>query len=356
MTNRIQFPAGTITKLPSLLFLSAGLITHSVLFAQGPLTPPGQPGPTMQTLDQIGAKTDQGNSKLDEITTTLIQAGTKLDQIESKTEKRIPITQASLPLTINAPGSYYLAENVTVASGNAITVNAEGVTLDLNGFSLSSTASPAAGDGIHLNDSARDVSIINGHILGGITYNGSFSAGPGFYNAIRGPGAGSNSTSILVRDVTVSGCGNGILIFTSASTTVQHCAVSTVANSGIDAETVTDTSVFRSGGTGINATTAQNCSVRSAVFGTGIAATNATNCFGQSTSGTGLNAASSATNSVGMTTSGIYGLVAGGTASFCRGTNSGASVGLNAVIAIGCTGSAGAGGVPINATNKYLMP
>ena len=310
----------------------------------------------MQSLDQIGAKADQQNAKLDQVSAALIQTDTKLDEIDAKTEKRIAITQASLPLTINAPGSYYLAENVTLASGTAITVNTAGVSLDLNGFTISSTASPASGDGIHLNDSARDVSIFNGHIVGGITYSGSFTSGPGFANAIRGPGAGSNSTGILVRDVTVSGCGSGILVFTNASTSVQHCAVSTVTGEGIDAETVTDSSVFRSGGNGINATVAQNCSARNIINGFGLVAANAANCFGQSTSGTGLFAGTNATNCLGTTTSGAYGLSAGATASFCRGSNGSAGVGLNATIAIGCTGSAATGGTPITAGSKYLMP
>jgi hypothetical protein len=361
MTTNVS-PAVRKTTIGALLAQLA-LLTA---FAQGPLTPPAPPGPSMQTLDQIGAKTDQINTKAD-------QVNTKVDQINSKAEKRIPITQASLPLTINAPGSYYAAENLTVAGGNAITINATGVSVELNGFTITSTASPASGDGIHLTDSARDVSISNGHIVGGITYNGTSFTGPGFSNAIRGPGAGSNSTSILVRDVTVSGCGSGILVFNNASTSVQHCAVSTVSGDGINAETVTDSSVFRSGGNGINATTAHNCSARNTISGYGIIAATATNTYGQSTSGTGLFAteatncvgqsssgtgliAVNATNCLGATNSGGDGLVASYTASFSRGSNSGPGVGLDANIAIGCTGSAGSGGTTVVANNKYLMP
>jgi parallel beta-helix repeat protein len=72
-------------------------------FSQGLLTPPGAPGPTMKTLAQI--------------------------------EPRTPI---SSPVTITNPGSYYLTTNLTVpAFGSAITINAENVTLDLNGYTLS---------------------------------------------------------------------------------------------------------------------------------------------------------------------------------------------------------------------------
>jgi hypothetical protein len=71
-------------------------------FAQGSLTPPGPPGPTMKTLQQI--------------------------------EPRTPIS--SLPVTITAPGSYYLTTNATVA-GTAILLQSSNVTVDLNGFTLS---------------------------------------------------------------------------------------------------------------------------------------------------------------------------------------------------------------------------
>src|SRR4051812_45809594 len=72
-------------------------------FSQGSLTPPGAPAPTMKSLDQIEART--------------------------------PIS--SVPFTISVPGSYYLTTNLTAAlNQNGITVSADNVTLDLNGFHL----------------------------------------------------------------------------------------------------------------------------------------------------------------------------------------------------------------------------
>ena len=78
--------------------LAAAFILHpsSFILAQGLLTPPGAPAPTMKTLDQVEART--------------------------------PISSA--PFTISTSGSYYLTGNLTVTSGTAITIAADQVTLD----------------------------------------------------------------------------------------------------------------------------------------------------------------------------------------------------------------------------------
>ena len=81
---------------------------------------------------------------------------------------------ASAQWTISRPGSYKLYNNYRVASGHAIIITASNVTLDLNGFSATSSANatttaPAPGPngtrGITV-QGARNVEIKNGHVAG----------------------------------------------------------------------------------------------------------------------------------------------------------------------------------------------
>lgn len=97
-------------------FLSSFILLPSA-FPQGSLTPPGAPAPTMKTLAQLDA------------------------QISRNGEKRIDV--ATLPpdgssqYVISTPGSYYLSGNLTGENGkNCISIEADDVTLDLNGFAL----------------------------------------------------------------------------------------------------------------------------------------------------------------------------------------------------------------------------
>src|SRR5262249_14863369 len=82
-----------------------------LLFAQGPLTPPGAPAPTMKSLDQVEARI---------IINTTNTPG-----------------NANTQFIISAPGSYYLTGNITGVSGkHCIFVSSANVTIDLNGFML----------------------------------------------------------------------------------------------------------------------------------------------------------------------------------------------------------------------------
>jgi hypothetical protein len=75
----------------------------------------------------------------------------RIDQLEPRTQL------FGFPVTIDAPGSYYLMGNVVAAGG--ITVVASNVTIDLNGFTL---AGPGAGSGIDSPATLDNVTIRNG--------------------------------------------------------------------------------------------------------------------------------------------------------------------------------------------------
>lgn len=61
----------------------------------------------------------------------------------AQAETTICTTISSLPMTISAPGAYCLRSNpapLTALSGSAISINADDVVLDLNGFKIENTA------------------------------------------------------------------------------------------------------------------------------------------------------------------------------------------------------------------------
>jgi len=323
---------------------TAMFLQPSTLLAQGSLTPPGAPAPTMKTLAQV--------------------------------EPRVPISSA--PFTITQPGSYYLTTNLTVSGGDAITIATNGVTLDLNGFTIASTAPSATGYGIYINSGLRNIAIQNGHIQGGVTNNGSgVFSGPGFGYGIYY--SGSEPQNVRVSGISVSGCQyHGIYVDIVASTTVENCVVRTVGSYGIFANTIRgcvaldcgDTAIAgqqvsdsrgQSVGSGIElyAYTAQNCyGISSNSYGLyadstaigcygqsssgfGLRATTAQNCYGSSSSGTGLYAGSTALGCYGQSSSGT-GLQAR-TAQNCHGYSSGSGDGLYAETALNCYGSSSSG-------------
>lgn len=302
------------TKLVLLALVSTFSLQPSALLGQGSLTPPGAPAPTMKSLAQM--------------------------------EPRTPIS--TVPFTISVPGSYYLTTNVTVSSGDAITIATNNVTLDLNGFTISSTAASATGYGIRVNDGLRDLAILNGFIKGGVTNNAGTFNGPGFAYGIFYPITAPSNTRIV--GVSVSGCLTyGIHLGQDASTVVESCTVRTVGTYGILASVIKSSTAVECGssgmsgnqvsdshgesvsGSGLGAVTAQNCYGRSYGGGIGLAANNAQNCYGRSDSSIGLRATDVAVGCTGYSVSGI---------------------GLQAYIANSCKVSLGT----TNITFKYNMP
>lgn len=327
-------------KSKSLLSLTLLSALTAGAFAQGSLTPPaGTPAPVYKTLDQVEARTPL----------TAGQTGVTVD--------------ANGQITINQPGSYYLTKNLVIIQQNlvGITVSSDNVTVDLNGFTVSSSAAPA-GHAITLGASSN-VIVRNGHIRGASNFGpGGLFSGIGWRSGVIGTGTG-----VRVSDLNIRGMANhGIEV---PGSTVERCTVQICGNSGITAAQVLDSTAREirlsaivatdlvnnstgqcreNGAHGIDATNATVQNSRGiAVNGDGIHAQMVLNSKGEAAVGQGI-FADIVTNCYGTSTGGI-GLQAI-TATNCIGNRPGAGgVAISAQIAIACLAPAGI----IQAPNKF---
>ncbi|MBU1693570.1 MAG: right-handed parallel beta-helix repeat-containing protein [Verrucomicrobia bacterium] len=120
--------AKVIMTLALVVFVSSFFLQPAAL-AQGPLAPPGAPGETMKTLDQV--------------------------------EPRTPISAEGHE--IQAPGSYYLTTNIITSGATAgLRIQTNNVTLDLNGFSI--LGHNGSGNGISVSAGVDNALIRNGTI------------------------------------------------------------------------------------------------------------------------------------------------------------------------------------------------
>ena len=169
------------------------LQSSALLHAQGSLTPPGAPGATMLTLNQI--------------------------------EPRTPVDAAhtgsggSSEFLITQPGSYYLTTNVVgVSSLHGINISANNVTLDLNGFSLQGSSS--AFDAIYIHAGYTNVTVRNGSISGW----GNTSSFDGF-------GIECYANNVILERLKVSA--NRYGIYLDGSGVVRDCNCYNNASNGV---------------------------------------------------------------------------------------------------------------------------
>jgi|GEM_PF-1518051 len=172
-------------------------------------------------------------------------------------ETRIAIQAGTVTYPITQAGSYVLTGNITVATGNGITISADDVTLDLNGFTIASTSPTASGDAISFSGPRSRIAISNGHIRSGTTYNGTtFTNGPGFNGGINWPSV--QPTAVRVSGISIVGIKSfgidlGSDTSSDASSIVQGCTVRIAGSIGIRANVVSDCSVVSGSTTTIEA-------------------------------------------------------------------------------------------------------
>ena len=161
---RITKIKGTV---PMSFLLFAGLIAYSQTANAGDLEPTAPPAPTMKTLEEVEART--------------------------------PINAEDLPLTISGSGSYYLVEDISFSTSgvNGITITADDVTVDLNGFKLDGPGMGTTGNGI--------TNPISGDISGAVVVNGTIS---NWRHGVSLEGTGNKVREVTVRNNT----GYGIVV------------------------------------------------------------------------------------------------------------------------------------------------
>jgi hypothetical protein len=255
----------SIVPIPVIALVSSFILQPSNLRAQGSLTPPGAPAPTMKSLDQI----------------------------YQRVEQRKPISSA--PFNITQPGSYYLTTNLDLTGKAGISISTNEVTIDLNGFTLYSRSTPAAGTAISLNSGNNsDITILNGHITGGVTNNGAGTySGSGFFTGIDySYSPNGTPQNVRVSGVSVSGCtASGIFLGTSGSTIVESCAVRAVGGNGIVASVIQGSTAVDCGSTAIQGDQVFDSRGESTGSNFGVYATHlAVGCYGLCPGGTGLDA------------------------------------------------------------------
>jgi parallel beta-helix repeat protein len=124
-------------------------------------------------------------NKLAAIVSTTISMLVTGGTLHAETVMCLPI--AAVPVTISAPGSYCLTGNLATAitSGNAITITADNVVLDFNGFELTGSvgAYSTFNRGIYASQQSR-ITIRNGSVTG---FNiGVFLDDPSPYTTAQG--------------------------------------------------------------------------------------------------------------------------------------------------------------------------
>ncbi len=317
------------------------LFVAPAAFAQGALTPPGAPAPMFKTLDQIEARKPLGTPNV--VTTSTV--------------------------VISEPGSYVLVGPITTTDADGIRIEADNVNLDLNGFTISSSASSGFQAGVKILGSGLgggNVKIQNGMIRGSFRVDSAgLTTGGGFYSGIYAEIEQGHALSVShVSVVGVRGYGIRLTDHTGSpiprGALVTNCQVSDFGIGGIHA-TIVEQSTARLGApsestdsAGISGRIVRGCEAATPWAQKGIDAEIVSESTGSGK--IGVKASVSVSHSYGFSavTPNGYGIhCPDGTVSFSRGrapVGSGTNRSILAAIAIGCT----AQDAPIEAPQKHL--
>lgn len=231
--------------LNSIALLSVTLLASTESSeGQGALTPTSAPAPSMRTLQQI--------------------------------EPRTPVDDTHTPgdanslFKITSPGSYYLTGNISfiprlgdASQQSGIEIQSNDVTLDLNGFRVSSSAGTNGLNGIIVNGNYKAITIKNGTVAG---WN---------LDGIAALGVTSGTFENLTLD---NNNDDGLVVGGTAS--IRNCRATNNKNRGIVADnnsTISDCEARSNPKAGIVGTTRcviSRCVVADATSGDGIVADN----------------------------------------------------------------------------------
>lgn len=234
-----------ISSVQTLTIIAAAVLSTSQSGqAQGALTPSAGPAPSMRTLIQVEPRTP-------------------VDSLHTPGD-------ANSLFRITTPGSYYLTANVSLTSRtgdltkqSGIEIQANDVTLDLNGFRVSNGAGTNGLHGVIVNGAYQGISIKNGSVTGW---------------TLDGVSAVSVSASSF-DNLSLNDNGDDGLVVGSTST-ISNCRVTGNKNRGIVANadcTISDCTAQGNPEAGIvanNRCVISRCTVASVSSGDGIVADN----------------------------------------------------------------------------------
>lgn len=313
-------------------FLIGGVLISAFMLAShaaGPLTPPGAPGDApaqMPSLVEIKAAIDA----LAASTTSGLNGRTAIPGT-------VGAPAAGPAFTITQPGSYVLTGNITVASGDGILITANGVTLDLNGFTIAST-SAAADDGVGVQANGDDVVVSNGKIRSSCT---TTQIGEWTLAGFR-IGVSILTYTGRVHHVSCVGCASGIT-FTNANSgfcVIENCDAINCPRIGLQAKMISR-STAKCGEIGIYGALITECTA--SVLGNG--ATAGRGIYSEYGTVTNSNGEGFGTNSIGISAP-----MVSNSSGFANG---GGGVGISCRVALHSEGSANAGAtIAINATTS----